>query len=160
MHLPKCCLKHHEIWENLDSRTGTKKQKTKQNSSFQEERLARFLSLTDEMGDERSKRKGRNNCKKPKWKRNSIILTSCLSLSFQVRTLWNMTDLVAGHLQSSWNNQHPKHERQTWRYLVWKSNSSVEILFHIPCRSCLVFPKGASINHDSYTKSQFPQHLL
>lgn len=38
-----------------------KKQKTKQNSIFQEERLARFRSLTGESEDELSRRKGRSN---------------------------------------------------------------------------------------------------
>lgn len=33
--------------------------------------------------------------------------------TFKVRTLWNMTDLSAGHLQSSQNNQYPKYEWNT-----------------------------------------------
>lgn len=108
------------------------KQTTKWNSVFQEERLARFLSLTDETEDELSKRKGRSNYQKPKWKRNCIILTSCLLLSCKVISLWNRTDLVSGHLQSTWNNQHLKNERQPWRCFLWKSNSSAEVLFQVP----------------------------
>lgn len=50
----------------LDKRTGTKKQqKTNTTSIFQEERLARFFSLTNKSEDELLTRKGSSNYKKP-----------------------------------------------------------------------------------------------